>query len=356
LQWAADQGLIECQLHFATLLRQGRVIQADRALSAQYLKLAAGQDSIQAQFEYAVCLLHGDGVPVQLAESEYYFRKAVQQGDRNAEMRRGICLLSGQFGLFDFDESRELFNRASQFNRFAVILRDSLSQSDCELTSSLEFSFRLFIFSFLRSSSDDSMAMIRLLNPHLSDQFVDESQSFGVWEEFVRDSFEYLIDLSKIESYILGSSPSELLSCESISAMISLIFRMYTVQSSLFENVNHFLRRFPIEILGKFMSELGGIVRYIYLLQSSIECYSQSHPLESDVIVYRGISSKGKQFAPLYELMIDEVIVWSGFTSKLVLICQVHHSILLNGKMSGQRAGLKRLNAPFSAGSKLCSQ
>jgi hypothetical protein len=90
---------------------------------------------------------------------------------------------------------------------------------------------------------------------------------------------------------------------------------MYTIESSLFKNVNHFLRRFPIEIVDKFMSEVGGIVRYIYLLQSSIECYSQSHPLESDIIAYRGISSKGTQFAPLYESMIDEVIVWSGFTS-----------------------------------------
>jgi hypothetical protein len=33
--------------------------------------------------------------------------------------------------------------------------------------------------------------------------------------------------------------------------------------------------------------------------------------------------------------------------AKLVLISQVHHSILLKGKMSGQRAGLKGLNASF---------
>jgi hypothetical protein len=66
--------------------------------------------------------------------------------------------------------------------------------------------------------------MIRLLNPHLCDRFMDESESFGVWKQFVHDSFEYLIDLSKIEAYVLGSFPSELLSCESISTMISLIF------------------------------------------------------------------------------------------------------------------------------------
>jgi hypothetical protein len=46
----------------------------------------------------------------------------------------------------------------------------------------------------------------------------------------------------------------------------------------------------------------------------------------------------------------DEMVAERGqkrSTNKLVLISQVHHSILLNGKMSGQRAGLKRLNAPF---------
>jgi hypothetical protein len=41
---------------------------------------------------------------------------------------------------------------------------------------------------------------------------------------------------------------------------------------------------------------------------------------------------------------------------KLVLISQVHLSILLNGKTSGQRAGLKRLNPSFEAGWKFCSQ
>jgi hypothetical protein len=33
------------------------------------------------------------------------------------------------------------------------------------------------------------------------------------------------------------------------------------------------------------------------------------------VVVYRGIHKQGKDFAPLYESMIGEVIVWPGFTS-----------------------------------------
>jgi hypothetical protein len=46
-----------------------------------------------------------------------------------------------------------------------------------------------------------------------------------------------------------------------------------------------------------------------------LEYCSHHHPLLNDIIVYRGFVSNGSRFAPLYESMIDEVIVWSGFTS-----------------------------------------
>jgi hypothetical protein len=68
-------------------------------------------------------------------------------------------------------------------------------------------------------------------------------------------------------------------------------------------------------IVGKFMKELGGILRYIYLLQSSIEYCSHRQQLESDMIVYRGIQQEGKMLGPLYESMIGDVIVCPAFTS-----------------------------------------
>jgi hypothetical protein len=37
--------------------------------------------------------------------------------------------------------------------------------------------------------------------------------------------------------------------------------------------------------------------------------------LSNDVIVDGGSRSGGERFTPLYELMIDEVIIWSGFRS-----------------------------------------
>jgi hypothetical protein len=90
---------------------------------------------------------------------------------------------------------------------------------------------------------------------------------------------------------------------------------MYTIECSLYKKVNHFLRCFPIDIVGKFLGELKGILHYIYLLQSSLEYYSYRHPLSDYLLVYRGFMSGGGQLAPLYESMIGEIIVWSGFTS-----------------------------------------
>jgi hypothetical protein len=90
---------------------------------------------------------------------------------------------------------------------------------------------------------------------------------------------------------------------------------MYTADTSLYKNVNHFLHCFPITIIGKFMNELQGIPHYIYLLQSSIEQMSRQHPLESDRIVYRGISEGASTQTALYFSMIDELIVFPSFTS-----------------------------------------
>jgi hypothetical protein len=70
-----------------------------------------------------------------------------------------------------------------------------------------------------------------------------------------------------------------------------------------------------MKVLGKLLKELGGILSYIYLLQSSIDYLSQVHPIESDITVYRGLSSDGHSLSELYDSMIGELIVWRGFTS-----------------------------------------
>jgi hypothetical protein len=63
------------------------------------------------------------------------------------------------------------------------------------------------------------------------------------------------------------------------------------------------------------MKELGGIPHCLDLIQSSIDYYSHIQPLLSDAMVEGGIRQHGRMLAPLYESMVGEVIICSGFTS-----------------------------------------
>jgi hypothetical protein len=72
---------------------------------------------------------------------------------------------------------------------------------------------------------------------------------------------------------------------------------------------------FLISAVGEFMTALNGILGYICLRQSSIEYWSRIQPVASEMIVCRGLRREGKKLAPLYESMIDEIIVWPRFTS-----------------------------------------
>jgi hypothetical protein len=324
---AADQGFLSAQLRCATLFRQGLYIERNLLLSTDYLKAAADQGSTEAQIEFASFLVWGDGIPKDVRESERYLRLAVDERNEKGQMRLGIYLMSGVFGRFDFDESRQLFSQASRSHRFAVILRDSLSNFDCELKSPSDFSSNGNIFSILRSSIDESIPMIRLLNLNLNLNLCPNIENpvniVDVWQQFAGCCLEYLIDLSHSESDILRSWPTDLLSVDSVTDMIPFIFRIYTVNWSLYDNknyslynnVNHFLRCFPIGMICKFMKELKGLLHYIYLLQSSIEYDSHIHPLSTEIVVYRGFKSGGSKLIPLYHSMIGEVIVWSSFTS-----------------------------------------
>jgi hypothetical protein len=166
----------------------------------------------------------------------------------------------------------------------------------------------------MQSSFDDAMSLIRVLNWHLRDFDLDFRDCFAAWREIAGSSLSYLVDVSQAQSHALRSSPSDLLSCDSICAMTKVIFRMYTIESSLFKNVNHFLRYFPISMVSKFMRELGGILSYIYLLQSSIEYHAHKAPIRENLVVYRGIGDAA-DLVLLYQSMIEDVVVWPGFTS-----------------------------------------
>jgi hypothetical protein len=89
---------------------------------------------------------------------------------------------------------------------------------------------------------------------------------------------------------------------------------MYTIESPLYKHVNSFLRSFPVSKISEFVTELRGILSYIYLLQSSIEYLWHTEPFEKNVVVYRGITGNG-DFGSLYQTMIGDVVVWPGFAS-----------------------------------------
>jgi hypothetical protein len=224
LRCAADQSFVSAQLRCGTLFRQGHHIKQDLRLSAHYFKLAADQSSIEGQLEYSRFLLRGYGVRKDIPESERYLRLAVDQGNVLAQMCLGIYLMSGLFGRFDFEKARQLFALASRSHRFAVILRDSLSNFDCELISPSDILLNGSIFSILRNPSDDSIPMIRFLNLHLSENVEGSFDVVGLWQHFAHLCFEYLVDLSQSESVVLHSFPSDLLLCESVFDMIPIIF------------------------------------------------------------------------------------------------------------------------------------
>jgi hypothetical protein len=222
--------------------------------------------------------------------------------------------MSGLFGRFDFTKARVLFENASASYPFAKLLHDSLSLSDGQLVDSIDFCRSWNLFSILRCSFDDRLLLIRVLNAHLCDFAIGDRLCFAAWQETAGNSLLYLVDFSQTQSHVLRSLPSDLLCCESISEMIRLIFRLYTIESALYTNVNHFLHHFPISMVSKFLFELKGILNYIYLLQSSIEFVSHSEGFITDFVVYRGIK-QASEAAPLYESMIGDVVVWRGFTS-----------------------------------------
>jgi TPR repeat protein len=315
IELAAEGGFLSAQTIYAKILGQGLACSRNRAKAAHYLKLVADRGDMQSQVAYANCLLHGDGVKVNMKESERYFQLACCQGDASAKLRYGTVLLTGILGRFDFNQARNLFAEASSSNRTAQILHSVLSGSDDHLVTPDEYSVLGNVFSLLRSRFDERIPVIRLMNVHLCATSGSETQVFEVWKDMTLSSIKYLLDLSHINSAVLGSLSIDLGSCTSISEMIPLIFKMYSIQSQLYKNVNCLLRNFPVRILGKFMKELRGLLSYCYLLQSSIDYYSRIQSFPSDLVVYRGIQSGGRDLANRYDSMIGEMIVWPGFTS-----------------------------------------
>jgi hypothetical protein len=136
----------------------------------------------------------------------------------------------------------------------------------------------------------------------MSDFVVDPDLRFAVWQKIAG------------QAHALGRFGSHLLSCDSISSMIGFVFRIHANSASFCENVNYFIRRFPISLVLNFMDELKGVLSYVYLLQSSIACLARENPIRDNLVVYRGIRQAADRVM-LYESAIGDVVVWPEFTS-----------------------------------------
>jgi hypothetical protein len=306
---SADQGIAAAQFNYGFMLSRGDGISMNKSLAVHYFKLSADQGISLAQVEFANLLHCADHGSINFAESENYLRLASGQGSAVGQLRLGLSLFCGSFGHFDLTEARDLFDKSSKFYPFAVILRDAISLPNCELLRPSDFFRDGNLFSVLRFSFNRSdLSLIRVLNADLCDFPFHDLLRFAAWQRAAEYALPYLVDASHIQSDALTSLPSDVLSCTSIPDMIGLIFRIYTIESPLYKNVNSFLRYFPVSMMPKFMGDLRGILSYIYLLQSSIEYSWQAEPFEENVIVYRGIAGNG-DLGSLYYSMIGDVIV-----------------------------------------------
>jgi hypothetical protein len=220
---------------------------------------------------YANCIIGGDGVETDKGEAERYLQLAASQGSTKAHMRYGIVLLSGQLGRFDISRARIEFSQAASQNRFGSLLSSALSGPLDKVEVMEEHQDLPTIFTFLRTGESRDISIMRVLNKHLNANAnaVVESAVVAAWRDMASDTLGYLGDFKDLWE-LLGPLPKELCKCVSISEMTVIVFRMYSTESSLYKNANFFLRNFPVEVAGKFINELRGILSYIYLLQSSI--------------------------------------------------------------------------------------
>jgi hypothetical protein len=174
-------------------------------------------------------------------------------------MRYGIVLFSGQLGRFDISRARIEFNQAASQNRFGSLLWSVLSRPLDSVEVMENQQDLSTIFTVLRTGESHDISIMSVLCEHLKANTVVKSSVVTAWREMASDALGYLGDFKDLWE-LLGSLPKELCESVSISEMTVIIFRMYSKESSLYKNVNFFMRSFPVEIVNKFINELRGIL------------------------------------------------------------------------------------------------
>ena len=94
---AADLGNLEAAYALGLQYRQGRGVERDPLLAAQWLKYAADEGLAAAQIEYAIMTFNGaDGVPRDEARAARYFMKAAATNNPVAANRLARLLATGR--------------------------------------------------------------------------------------------------------------------------------------------------------------------------------------------------------------------------------------------------------------------
>jgi hypothetical protein len=101
------------------------------------------------------------------------------------------------------------------------------------------------IFTFLRTGESRDISIMRVLNKHLNANAnanaVVESAVVAAWHDMASDTLGYLGYFQDLWE-LLGPLPKELCECVSISEMTVIVFRIYSIESSLYKNANFFHR------------------------------------------------------------------------------------------------------------------
>lgn len=80
LHAAAEQGVLEAQVHYAQRLLDGAGVPADAQTAFQWFRLAAGRGHAMAMNMAGRCYENGWGVPADMLMAAYWFRLAAQAG------------------------------------------------------------------------------------------------------------------------------------------------------------------------------------------------------------------------------------------------------------------------------------
>lgn len=114
LRKAAEQGHLEAQCIYGSLLTEGLGTDQDLEAAAYWLRMAAEQGHSGAQVLLAQSFESGAGVPVNLGIAANWYQKAAEQGDKVAQFRLGQLHRKGSGVVQDLEQALGWLRKAAE--------------------------------------------------------------------------------------------------------------------------------------------------------------------------------------------------------------------------------------------------